>query len=201
MAVPCPGCGREYDVALFQFGRTIHCACGRRVGLEARVRSTARAGETRFLADSMLGRLARWLRILGFDVAWQAHAPDEALVRRALREGRVLLTRDRRLPVEWRLHDVHLVRAGETLGQLREVVEAFRLAERARPFTRCSRCNVPLAEVPPEAVRARVPERVRERQREFRGCPECGRIYWAGTHAERMRHVLDRVISGPQEQE
>ncbi len=70
MGVACSGCGRQYDVSVFSFGRTIHCTCGQRVAAETRTRSLSRDGRTRFFADAMLGRLARWLRIFGFDVAF-----------------------------------------------------------------------------------------------------------------------------------
>jgi uncharacterized protein with PIN domain len=194
VAVPCPGCGREYDVALFQFGRTIWCACGRRVGLEPRVRSGAGLGEPRFFADAMLGRLARWLRILGFDTAYEDHIPDAVLVRRAQREARTILTRDRALPDEWRVTGIYIVREAATAEQLREVVDAFRLAPALRPFTRCSRCNARLIDASPERVRSRVPARVLERHDEFRVCEACDRVYWAGSHTERMRRVVERLV-------
>jgi uncharacterized protein with PIN domain len=196
VAVPCPGCGREYDVALFQFGRTLWCACGRRVGLEARVRSRAGIGEPRFFADAMLGRLARWLRILGFDTAYENHIPDALLVRRAQQEARTILTRDRALPEEWRVTGIYVVSAPATAEQLHEVVEAFHLAPAMRPFTRCSRCNARLVDAPPERVRRRVPARVLEHHDEFRICEACDRVYWAGSHTERMRRVVDRLV-GP----
>lgn len=195
MGVPCPGCGRQYDVALFQFGRTLHCTCGRRVGLEPRLRSAPGAAAARFFADAMLGRLAHWLRILGFDVAYQAHIDDAALVRRALDEGRTILTRDRALPEEWRVRDVHLVVAEDPHEQLREVVRAFGLEPRLRLFTRCSRCNEPLVEASPAAVASRVPPRILARQREFRRCRGCGRVYWHGSHTARMERVVARILA------
>jgi uncharacterized protein with PIN domain len=195
MGVPCTGCGREYDVALFQFGRTIHCTCGERVGLAARVRMRAPSHEIRFFADAMLGRLAHWLRILGFDVAYEGDLPDESLVRRALTEGRVILTRDRALPVQWRVEDVHLVASELPFEQLREVVRTFGLADRVRVFTRCSRCNTRLRSAPPEEVRGLVPPRVLASQSEFRRCAGCGRVYWHGSHTVRMKRVVERILA------
>ena len=196
MGIPCPGCGREYDVALFAFGRTLHCTCGRRVGIEPRLRPPESV-PPRFLADAMLGRLARWLRLLGFDTAWVQDVSDGELVRRAIDEGRVILTRDRSLPSEWRVAGVHVLAATAVLEQLRDVVAAFGLAEHARPFTRCSACNTPLVPAPIEEVAAVLPPRVVARQREFRRCPGCGRVYWHGSHATRMKTVLDRLLAGP----
>ena len=193
MAVPCPGCGREYDVALFAFGRTIHCTCGERVGLLPR-RRLADTDTPRFLADAMLGRLARWLRLLGFDAAYADRLPDGELVRRAIDEERWILTRDRALPREWRVTGVHVVEAEDLLAQLRDVVGRFRLAARLRPLSRCAKCNTPLAPAPREEVAARLPPRVLAAQREFRRCPGCARIYWPGSHAARMKAVIDRVL-------
>jgi hypothetical protein len=187
MGVPCPRCGRSYDATLFAFGRTLHCRCGARVGLGPRVRE---AGEPRFAADAMLGRLARWLRLLGFDTSFEAHVPDETLVRRALAEQRTVLTRDRRLPEEWTLVPVCVLAAEDLRGQLAELGARFALAAHARPFSRCNRCNEPLAAATPEQVRAGVPRRVRGDHHEFLRCPRCGRIYWPGSHVARMRALL-----------
>ena len=187
-------------MTLFAFGRTIHCTCGRRVGLEARLR-TGGAGsaqeEPRFAADAMLGRLARWLRLLGFDCSYEAHVADEALVRRALEERRVVLTRDRALPVEWRIDDVVVLTTERPFEQLREVVSRFDLAERARPLTRCSRCNATLVDADPETVGDRVPPRILATHTAFRRCPDCARIYWEGTHVHRIHRIIAALHHPP----
>lgn len=194
MGVPCPGCSREYDVTLFEFGRTIDCTCGERVGLEPRVREADVARErARFLADAMLGGVARWLRMLGFDCAHDPEIGDEQLVRRALDERRIVLTRDRDLPVEWRIPGIHVVEADGTLGAVREVAAAFDLADRIRLFIRCSRCNAELSDVPVEEIVDRVPERVLERHDEFRRCPECDRVYWEGSHTGEIRRIAEEI--------
>lgn len=125
MAIPCPRCDRTYDVTLFEFGRTIHCTCGERVGLEQRIGPTpyptpepslsSATDEPRFIADAMLGKVARWLRTLGYDTVY-------------------------------------------------------------------------------DDVADRVPPRVLERNESFSRCPHCGRIYWEGSHTERMRRLIDRVF-------
>lgn len=193
MAIACPGCGREYDVTLFGFGRTIHCTCGRRVGLQHRVGPPVTADRPRFIADAMLGRLARWLRTLGYDTAYGDSIGDDELVRRAFEEGRHILTRDRRLYEEWRVEGV-LIEADNPLEQLREVVSALGLSEPTRLFTRCRVCNGVLRPVPRGLVADRVPARVWQRERSFVECPECGRLYWEGTHTERMRRVVEAVF-------
>jgi uncharacterized protein with PIN domain len=194
MGVPCPGCGRSYDVALFQFGRTIDCRCGHRVGLEPRVRRLAAEGRPGFVADAMLGRLARWLRILGYDTAWEEHISDEALVRRALEEERIILTRDRALESEWRVSGITLVRAQEPLAQLVEVATAFDLAPGARLFSLCSACNAELVAADRSAARGHVPPGVLARFDRYRRCPNCERYYWDGSHTDRMRAVLEQTL-------
>jgi uncharacterized protein with PIN domain len=181
-------------VALFPFGRTIHCSCGERVGL-APQRRLAGTDPPRFLADAMLGRLARWLRLLGFDTAYEAELSDSDLVRRALEEERWILTRDRALPVEWRVSGIHVLRSEALADQLRDVVRAFRLASRVEPFSRCGECNAPLAAASRAEVSGRVPPRVLATARELRRCPGCERVYWRGSHTARMKTVMDRILA------
>jgi uncharacterized protein with PIN domain len=147
--------------------------------------------EPRFFADAMLGGLARWLRTLGLDVAYEPALDDAALVVQAAREGRVILTRDRKL-VERKLARRHLLVASGHVGeQLRQVLGAFRVEiDPARVLSRCLRCNLPLVELPVELALARVPPFVARTQRQFRECPGCRRVFWPATHAARMRQRL-----------
>jgi uncharacterized protein with PIN domain len=192
MAVPCPTCGRTYDIALFQFGRTLHCTCGTRVGLEPRDASAS--GEPQLFADAMLGGLTRWLRILGYDTAYQRHIEDEALVRRCLVEGRILLTRDRRLLEEWRIKRALLISAEKPLEQLREVVTRLGLNWSAGLFLRCTLCNTPVRAADRASVRGQVPERIWQEQERFARCPQCDRVYWEGSHTRRIRARLESAI-------
>ena len=152
------------------------------------------ATEPRFLADAMLGGLARWLRVLGVDVEYDPALDDPALARRAADEGRWLLTRDRKL-TERRLARRHLLIASEQVAeQLRQVLDVFAIRPRAeRLLTRCLRCNTPLVELPAEHAANRVPPFVLRTQSTFRRCPRCERIYWRATHAERMRQRLQSL--------
>ena len=135
----------------------------------------------RFLADVMLERLARWLRVLDVDVA-SAHATtaDRELVRRAAAEERVLLTRDRRLSAEHGTGTPFVVRSAAPLEQLAEVVERFEIDAPRELFTRCLLCNVPL-----ESADGAAPAR---------RCPRCERVYWEGSHTRRMRAALARAL-------
>jgi uncharacterized protein with PIN domain len=144
----------------------------------------------------MLGRLARWLRILGYDTRYEAHLEDAALVRRALQEERVILTRDRTLPEEFRVPALVLVEAERPEEQLRELVTRFQLDTEGRLFTRCSRCNAALEAVARDQIAERVPPRVFRDHDHFKRCPGCGRIYWEGSHADRIRDAIRRAL-GP----
>ncbi|HYB99128.1 MAG TPA: Mut7-C RNAse domain-containing protein [Candidatus Limnocylindrales bacterium] len=194
MAVRCPGCGLEYDAGLFQFGRTIDCTCGARAGLDAQMPHIASGSPPRFLADAMLVGLARWLRMLGYDTACDPNAGDAALARRCYDEGRILLTRDRRLPSQWRLPQVLLVEADKPLAQVEEVAARFGLRLGAAVFTRCSRCNVRLEPVPAASAGADLPPGAPTGEPMHR-CPECRRYYWEGSHVERMRRELMRRVA------
>jgi uncharacterized protein with PIN domain len=194
MNVTCPGCGRDYDEALFGYGRSLHCACGSVVAADTLQRDEALQRPLCFMADAMLGRLARWLRILGFDTAYEADIDDGDLVRRAVRQRRVILTRDRRLPEQWRVSGIHTIGADAPMDQLREIEAAFAICRDARPFTRCSRCNTPLSTVTRDEVRGEVPPRTLADHEHFQRCPHCRRVYWSGSHVDRIRRALGRAL-------
>lgn len=196
VAIPCPRCGREYDATLFGFGRTLWCTCGSRVGIAPRIRSQGATAEKRFIADAMLGRLARWLRILGFDCAYESEIDDAALVRRAVLEDRIILSRDRSLSEAWWVAGIHRIGSEELHEQLREVVRTFDLAGSVRLFSRCNACNHPLREALKTDVSERVPPHAFAEHDAFRECPSCGRVYWEGSHTERIRRVVDEVLTG-----
>ncbi|HEX6902068.1 MAG TPA: Mut7-C RNAse domain-containing protein [Thermoanaerobaculia bacterium] len=150
----------------------------------------------RLIADAMLGALARWLRALNLDVAYVPDIEDAALVERAVAEERVILTRDRRL-TERRLARNHLLIRSEVVEeQVRQVLEELGVRpDPGRRLRRCLRCNTPLEDLDLEAARARVPPWVARTHQEFRGCPNCGRVYWRGTHVDRMSKALEDLTS------
>jgi hypothetical protein len=150
----------------------------------------------RFVVDSMLGRLARWLRILGFDTWYFREIEDRELLEIHQKTGRVLLTRDTRL-VQCRGIAVHvLVKSDGWREQLQEVVAALSLPLcRKAMLTRCLLCNRPLAMLTPEAAYGRVPDHVARSAPAFRECRSCGKVYWAGTHRKRMEEVVSMLVS------
>jgi uncharacterized protein with PIN domain len=155
--------------------------------------------EPRFVVDVNVGRLAKWLRAMGYDTLFTPSGDDNDLVRLALQEGRILLTRDsllmrRKLATSGRLKAL-LIRADDYQLQLRQVVEALGL-DTGKEFSRCIGCNQPLREVPHHQVQEQVPRYVFQTQEEFKECPACQKIYWRGTHWARMRAELARARQG-----
>ena len=153
----------------------------------------------KFIVDSNVGRLARWLRIAGFDTVFINDLDDNRLVKLALSEGRVLLTKDtqilkRRVATTGRLK-VLLIESEKVKEQLCQVVKALKLAEKIKPFTLCLECNQPLVPKDKEEVKGLVPPYVFKTQTQYMQCPACNRIYWRGTHWQRMSWELEKIVS------
>jgi len=146
----------------------------------------------RFLADAMVGRLAKWLRALGFDTLYYRDGDDAGLLATAAAEGRVLLTRDTRLSRASLPAGSLLIQSDRVEDQIREVLRAYDLRPEGSG-TRCLRCNTPLAPLSREAAVGRVPDFILTRHVTFRTCPACRRVYWPGTHRTRMAEVLARL--------
>lgn len=144
-----------------------------------------------FIADAHLGGLARLLRLAGFDTAFRNDYADAEIVALATAESRVVLTRDRALLMRRELTHGCYIRALKPVAQFRELVERLDLVRSFRPFYRCLVCNGELAAVDKAAVADRLPAAVAERQQRFTRCPDCGRVYWPGSHWRRMRMLLN----------
>ncbi len=146
--------------------------------------------EERFFADSMLGRLAKWLRILGYDAHYGRARPGEALPVQAAEPDRRLLTRREELKGRPGVVFIRSDHVGEQLRQLAE--EGWIRPDPERAFRRCPVCNRLLEKADPASAWDRVPDYVFHRHApEFRRCPACDRYYWHGSHRERMRAQLD----------
>jgi hypothetical protein len=143
----------------------------------------------------MLGRLARWLRFLGFDTLYFPHISDSTLVKIALEQERLILTRDMRLVQRKVMRDYVLIHANDPLKQLAEVISALPLRD-VSPFSRCVTCNGLLAKIPDKSeVRESVPEFVFLDKQVFFRCIDCGKLYWEGSHPKRFREKLDNILS------
>lgn len=147
----------------------------------------------RFVLDMHLGRLTAYLRMIGFDCLYWNQASDEHLAQISQSEGRILLTRDRGLLKRGSVRYGYCVRCTNPREQLKEVVSYYDLVETITPFQRCMRCNGKLHSVEKEAVVDQLPPGVRERHDNFRRCSQCGRVYWRGSHFERMQRLIESV--------
>ena len=154
------------------------------------------AGRPRFVADAHLGGLARLLRMAGYDSLYDNGYHDDEIERIAREQGRVLLSRDRELLKRRSVEFGCYLHAIDPPGQLRELFARLRLAAGMRPFSLCLHCSLPLHPVDRDAVLARLPPRVAASPQEFTTCAGCHRVYWEGSHHERMRRMLAAVASG-----
>jgi uncharacterized protein with PIN domain len=155
---------------------------------------TAMSLHHRFVVDTMLGRLARWLRAMGYDTLYPGQIEDRALLRIAITEGRTLMTRDRMLA---RLAGQHgcLIQSERLDAQILEAVEQLSLViDDTRWLSRCLDCNAALDPISKGRVAGRVPEHVLTTQTEFWHCPGCGKTYWPGSHSDRMLSRLGRLL-------
>lgn len=143
-----------------------------------------------FLVDRMLGRLAKWLRILGYDTAYLPQLSPQGLMREGRHQRRIILTRDTRFLRQKDAPAFIFVRDDHFRKQLQQVADACHLDPLRMLLTRCSECNQLLEIVDKETVWALVPEYVWQTQDEFHRCPACHRLYWGATHKE---HVLDEL--------
>ncbi|WP_295801214.1 Mut7-C RNAse domain-containing protein [uncultured Microbulbifer sp.] len=149
--------------------------------------------ESRFVLDCHLGRLARYLRMLGFDSLFYGECSDARLVEISVQEQRILLTRDLELLKRKALTHAYYVRTTRPLNQVTEVVKRLQLQNSFQPFSRCTVCNGQLAKVAKEEVWSEVPANSRHAFSEFARCTRCGRIYWKGSHFERMQRLVKKL--------
>lgn len=148
-----------------------------------------------FVADVHLRKLARLLRLLGFDVVFRDNADDPELVELSVQEGRILLTRDRQLLKHGALTHGYFVRSERPVEQVREVIRRFDLAGQVRPFTRCLACGGDLVPVAKEEVIDRIPPRTAAWLDEYVLCQGCGKLYWRGTHYGRLERLVAEVLA------
>ena len=149
--------------------------------------------DVRFVADVHLGRLARLLRLLGFDTRWANDLDDDTLAELGRAEHRVVLTRDRRLLKRRRVTHGLFVRSERPVEQAVDVLRRLDLAGRLAPFTRCLRCGDALVTAPKDEVIDRLEPLTRQHYHEFRRCRACGQVYWRGSHHERLAQLVDEI--------
>ena len=155
--------------------------------------------DTRFILDAHLGRLARYLRMLGFDSVYDPNMDDGDLIDLSLQQKRIILTRDLGILKQGRVTHGYFVRYTEPKSQLREVLLALDLTGQLQPFTRCMECNGTIHDADRDAVKDRVDPQIFGRFATFRQCGDCGKIYWRGSHYSDMLRLVSE-LTGTEEQ-
>jgi len=145
----------------------------------------------KFVCDHMLGTLARWLRLLGFDVLYPGPIPDDEIIEIAVKEDRFILTRDKELGDTKKVPALY-VESDDLEEQLLFTISDLKL-EITDPMSRCSLCNSPVEKVEKPAVEGEVPKGVFERQQEFWYCPKCRKYYWQGSHWDRITKTIETL--------
>jgi hypothetical protein len=149
--------------------------------------------EPKFVLDVHLGKLTRYLRMMGFDSIYKNNYEDEEIIKISLDEIRTILTRDREILKRNDVTHGYWVRNDEPEEQLKEIIVRFNLRNQISEFTRCLECNTLLNKVEKEKILDRLPPKVREWQNEFFMCPHCSRIYWKGSHYEKMNELITKL--------
>ncbi len=151
--------------------------------------------DPRFVVDCNLGRLARYLRLLGFDCLYRNDYTDDVVAQLSQQQHRIVLTRDRRLLHRKIITHGFYVRADSPKEQVREVLRRMNLHGLARPFTRCTRCNGLLHNVNKKAVDHRLEPKTRRYYHDFRQCQACGQVYWQGSHHARAQRLIEQLLT------
>lgn len=149
--------------------------------------------EARFILDVHLGKLANYLRLLGFDTLYRNNFSDAELAKISTEGRRILLTKDRRLLKRRIITHGYCIRETDPRKQLVEVLKRFDLFKSIDPFSRCLDCNTPLQEVSKDEINHRLPPKVREQFDEFVRCPNCEKIFWQGSHYDKMKDFVQGV--------
>lgn len=156
---------------------------------------TPLSGEACFVLDNHLGQLATYLRMLGFDSLYRNDYQDDELARVTQEQGRVLLTRDRRLLMRKAIRLGYCIHQSDPRQQAVEVLKRFRLQGQVRPFQRCLRCNSPLRVVAKQDILERLEPLTKIYYDDFRICPECQQIYWKGSHYGHMLEMIKAMAA------
>ena len=149
----------------------------------------------KFIADRMLGKLAKQLRMLGYDTVYYRGEDAYSLIRSAREEGRIILTRCPKLTPKRPEDRIIRIREDKPSSQLRELLQKEVIHSReGTPFSRCLVCNMHLHEIPRDEAEGEVPDFIFYQQKEFFRCPQCSRIYWQGSHHDHMKRKIEELF-------
>lgn len=149
----------------------------------------------KFVLDVHLGKLAKYMRMLGFDIFYKNNLLDEEIIEISLKEKRAVLTRDKGILKNKKITRGYFVRNTDGAKQLTEVTERFHLQNEIKEFTRCIECGETLHPIAKEKIVERLPANVKNFYDEFSYCKKCDKIYWRGSHAEKMQKVIEKIKS------
>jgi uncharacterized protein len=152
-------------------------------------------GERKFIADVHLGRLAKYLRLCGFDTLYGMALTDRAIINLSLAEDRIILSRDKELLQNRHVIQSYRIMSAEPVEQLKEVLNRFDLMNILHPFTRCTICNGEVASVIKEEIDKVLQPKTRNYYNDFKKCTSCGNIYWEGSHYEKMKKFVNSLIT------
>jgi len=153
--------------------------------------------KTKFILDENLGKLARMLRMLGFDTIYQNNYANAAIIQDSISDRRIILTRDRGLLKNKKVTHGYWVRATDPKQQLEEIVKRFDLKSQIKPFKRCMVCNGLIKVINKKDINQKLPEKTIHSFEDFYQCSNCDKIYWNGTHFIKMQKVVDHIIGKP----
>jgi uncharacterized protein with PIN domain len=138
-----------------------------------------------FAAEKTLGKLAKWLRLLGFDTLYASEVTADEFFEN-LENDRILLTRTQHIRRKSTIGKLIFVHSDHWVEQLKQIIMELGLnADQTRPFSRCLHCNIPIVTVEKESLQGRVPDYIFETHDHFLTCPKCGKVYWSGSHTQR----------------
>jgi uncharacterized protein len=149
--------------------------------------------EPKFIADVHLGALVKYMRMMGFDVLYKNNYSDEEIIQTSIHENRTILTKDRELLKNKKITHGYWIRSKGTEQQVKEIIKRFDLKNNIREFLRCLECNNILEPIDKDKVIDRIPPKVRNWQNEFWYCSNCDKIYWKGTHFEKMSKFIEHL--------
>jgi uncharacterized protein len=165
----------------------------KQIRAKAPLLSPQETGHPRFIADVMLGKLAKWLRIAGFDILYSNKFSDDELAARSNAEGRILLSLDTRLLVRKTVKEFIFLKSQNLQEQIKQILEATHSEGLSSLLTRCLSCNETLIDTSRDSVRDRVPEFVYQTNLHYKICPKCQKVFWAGTHRKSVLRTLEKL--------
>jgi hypothetical protein len=148
----------------------------------------------KFIADVHLGKLARHLRLLGFDTYFERSIDDNEIISKSLSENRIILTRDKQMLSNKRIIQGYGILSSDPREQLREVMAGFDIRDNLKPFSRCMDCNGLIESVSKESVSVYLQPKTRQYYDEFFKCQVCGKIYWEGSHYDNMKKQIQNLL-------